>query len=219
MSIPAGDNIGVTGRGIRTRVWSLPVRVVHWCLALAVILAWITHEGPPWLHDWLGYAALAIAVLRTGTGVVGPKGQRFAGFVRGPVTTLSYARTVISGSESRFLGHNPLGGWMIVMLLLVTVGAGFTGWLYTTKAYWGVQWVNDLHGGLADLLLFLVLLHVAGVVFTSFRQSENLAGAMVHGRKPLRTRRHPEPPEDLEELTGTGGDPDTGGAGDSATRR
>jgi hypothetical protein len=58
-----------------------------------------------------------------------------------------------------------------------------SGWLYTTDAYWGVEWVGDLHDALSDALIGLAALHVGGVIFTSWRQRENLVAAMVHGRK------------------------------------
>ena len=86
---------------------------------------------------------------------------------------------------------------MVLALLAVTIGADFTGWLYTTNEYWGVQWVARLHFGLADLLALLIVVHVAGVTFTSFRQQENLVWAMVNGRKPAATTRHPECPADF----------------------
>ncbi len=187
--MPAGD-------GPRVPVWGLPTRLVHWGLAIAVGIAWITHHGPPWLHDGAGYAALALVLLRLIGGAVGGARERFAGFVAGPRATLSYAGRIVAGAEPRFLGHNPLGGWMIVVLLAVTAGAGLTGWLFTTDRYWGVQWVAILHSVLADLLLALIALHVAGVAFTSIRQGENLVSAMLHGRKPRTTSRHPEPPAD-----------------------
>ena len=186
----------VDGEAGRVRVWSLTVRLVHWSLAIAVGIAWITHHGPSWLHDTTGYAALFLVVLRVVMGISGSRTGRFASFVAGPRKTLAYAGRIVAGKEPRFLGHNPLGGWMIVTLLAVTAGAGFTGWLFTTKQFWGVQWVWTLHSVLADILLLLILLHVAGVVFTSLRQGENLVSAMLHGRKPQTTRRHPEPPAD-----------------------
>ena len=82
---------------------------------------------------------------------------------------------------------------MIVALLAVTAGASLTGWLFSTDRFWGAQWLALLHSVLADILLFLILLHVAGVIFTSLRQAENLVSSMLHGRKPAATRRHPEP--------------------------
>ena len=178
------------------RVWSLRIRAAHWGLAAAVAVAWFTDHGPPWLHDGAGYAALSLVFLRLTTGLLGPGADRFGRFVAGPWATLSYAGKVLAGKEPRFLGHNPLGGWMIVALLAVTAGAGGTGWLYTTDRFWGVQWVAILHSSLADILLLLIVLHIAGVAFTSVRQGENLVAAMIHGRKPRTTRRHPDPAAD-----------------------
>jgi cytochrome b len=58
-----------------------------------------------------------------------------------------------------------------------------TGWLYTTDRYWGVEWVETLHGSLTDLLIVLVVLHIAGVAYTSWHHRENLVAAMLHGSK------------------------------------
>ena len=97
-------------------------------------------------------------------------------------STSTYA-TGLAGTEPRYLGHNPLGGWMIVFLITGIALTGFTGWLYTTDQYWGVKWVGELHEGLASTLLGLIALHVAGVVFASRRHHENLAVSMLHRRK------------------------------------
>ncbi len=76
---------------------------------------------------------------------------------------------------------------MIIALLALVALTGFSGWLYTTDRYWGVEWVESLHATTADLLLGLATLHVLGVAWTSLRQRENLVAAMIHGRK---ARRH-----------------------------
>jgi cytochrome b len=169
-------------------VWDLLVRVTHWGLAVSVITAWITRTGSPVIHDWSGYAALAFAALRIVWGFAGRDHARFSSFVPGPRATLRYARQLLRGREPHYLGHNPLGGWMIVVLLTLALGAGFTGWLYTTDAFWGVEWVGRLHQVLGDLFLLCVPLHLAGVAFTSWRQRENLLAAMIHGRKRARER-------------------------------
>lgn len=181
-----------TAPGERVRVWAFPVRAVHWGLVLCVAVAWLTGEGFPRLHDAAGYGVLALICLRLVRGVFGPPSDRFARFVAGPRATAAYTRKILTGREPRFLGHNPLGGWMIVALLTVAFGAGLTGWLYTTDEFWGVRWLERLHAGLATLLLVLIFLHIAGVVFTSFRQGENLVAAMLHGWKPRTTPRHEE---------------------------
>ena len=164
-------------------VWSPALRLLHWTIAGTVIASFATHEGGGRAHEILGYVALAAAALRVALGFAGGPGWRFAGFVRGWRTTLGYARLVLARREPRHLGHNPLGGWMIVALLAFTIAASVSGWLYTTDAYWGVEWVEETHGALGDALVPLFLLHVTGVVFASIRHRESLIGAMIHGRK------------------------------------
>ena len=165
------------------RIWDLFVRACHWLLALSVALAWFTREGGGAWHEWLGYAALLLVALRGVWGWTGPAPARFAHFVRSPSVTLRYAGQLLSRRESRYLGHNPLGGWMILLLLASVAAAGITGWLYTTDAYWGDAGMERLHYLCAIVLLVLVALHVAGVVVTSLLQRENLVASMIHGRK------------------------------------
>ena len=75
---------------------------------------------------------------------------------------------------------------MILALLSCAGAAGITGWLYTTDRFWGVEWMKELHEISAHRLLAWIVLHIAGVVFTSIRQRKNLAAAMIHGKKEIR---------------------------------
>ena len=162
------------------RVWDAFVRLAHWTLVSCVIAAWFARGAP---HEWLGYAALVVVMLRIAWGFAGPRYARFAQFVRGPSATLAYAGRVLGRSEERHVGHNPLGAWMIVALLAMLLAVSASGWLATTDRYWGVEWVQDLHEALADVLVALALLHVGGVVYSSLRHRENLVAAMITGRK------------------------------------
>ena len=165
------------------RVWDAPVRILHWSLVLSVVTAWLTRHSPGRWHEWLGYAALAIVLTRALWGFFGSRHARFADFIRTGPATVAYTRSVFSGREARFVGHNPLGGWMVVVLLVMVAAVGITGWLYTTDRYWGVDWVEELHEMLSNVLFLFVALHLAGVIFTSVRHRENLVAAMLHGRK------------------------------------
>jgi cytochrome b len=164
-------------------VWDPLVRVGHWSLVASIAAAWFTREGFGVWHERIGYAALAIVCVRVVWGFAGPHYARFKSFVRSPAATLDYARRVATASEPRHLGHNPLGGWMIVMLLAYIMLVCLSGWLYTTDRYWGVEWIGELHETLTHALLVLIALHVGGVALASFRHRENLVAAMVHGRK------------------------------------
>ncbi len=72
---------------------------------------------------------------------------------------------------------------MILALLAAVTGVGLSGWLYTTDTYWGIEWVEQLHHTLSDILLILAAIHVGGVILASRRHRENLVAAMIHGRK------------------------------------
>lgn len=164
-------------------VWSLGVRLLHWTLALAMIGSFATHENAGSLHENLGYIALAAAMIRVVLGVFSSGYWRFSQFVCGFKTTLTYAKDVIYKRERRYLGHNPLGAWMVVTLLLYTLATGITGWLSVTDRFFGIAWVADSHKVLGELLIPMLLLHVVGAIFTSFRHRENLVASMLHGRK------------------------------------
>ena len=162
------------------KVWDLLVRIGHWTIVAGVITAWFTRGK--W-HEWIGYAVLAIIALRIVWGLIGSRYARFTQFVHSPKATLDYGKQVLAHQESRHLGHNPLGGWMIVALLVTLAGVCVTGWLFTTDRFWGVEWMEELHEGLTYFLFGLVTLHVSGVIFSSLRHRENLLAAMIHGRK------------------------------------
>ena len=72
---------------------------------------------------------------------------------------------------------------MVVPLMGCVIGLALTGWLYTTDAFFGDEAVETIHRGLASTLLGLVVVHVAGVLFTSLRHRENLVAAMSSGAK------------------------------------
>ncbi len=107
---------------------------------------------------------------------------------------------MLRGTEPRHVGHNPLGGLMVLALLLVLGGLGVTGWMMGLDAFWGNELLGNLHADLANLLLVLVGLHLLGVAWESFRHGENLVAAMITGRKPVSPgRAEPEraPPRGL----------------------
>lgn len=165
------------------KVWDPLVRVFHWGLVASFAVAWLSAGEMQSLHEWAGYAAAALIGFRLLYGLFGPHYARFSQFLRGPKPTLGYARDVVRGRERRYLGHNPLGGLMVIALLATMAAIALTGFMMTTDAYWGVAWVEETHETLANLMLVLVGLHVIGVVFASFAHHENLVLAMITGRK------------------------------------
>jgi cytochrome b len=165
------------------RVWDPFVRLFHWSLALSFGVAWLSSNSWEQLHDWAGYAAGALVLSRAAWGVFGPHYARFSQFVRSPRIILGYLTAIVTGNEARYVGHNPAGGAMVVVLMLAMGSTAFTGWMLTTDAFWGVTWVQSLHNLIAHSLLLLVGVHLAGVMLASFRHRENLIAAMIFGQK------------------------------------
>ena len=166
------------------KVWDPVVRVFHWAFAAAVFIALISDEDRA-LHEAAGYAALALILVRLFWGFLGPRHARFSSFVRSPGAVLAYLKGVAGLSARRYLGHNPAGGAMILLLLATVATAGISGWLSETDRFFGIAWVEDLHRTSANALIALIAFHLAGVVFSSLIHSENLVRSMITGRKAL----------------------------------
>ncbi|BCG82466.1 cytochrome b561 [Mesorhizobium sp. 113-3-3] len=165
------------------RVWDRAVRSFHWALVLSFVTAWLTSHSSEDIHHWAGYTAAALVAMRLLWGVLGTPYARFSQFVRDPATVLRYFSAILSGREARYIGHNPAGGAMVVVLIAAMGSTALTGWLMTTDAYFGVSWVETAHSLSAHGLLVLVLFHIGGVALASFRHRENLVWAMITGRK------------------------------------
>lgn len=165
------------------KVWDPLVRVFHWMLLTFFIVAFVTGDEFERVHIAAGYGIAALLALRLVWGVIGPHNARFSSFVRSPREVLVYLRQVANLRAPRFLGHNPAGGAMIVLLLAMLTATAVTGHLMTTDAYWGARWVEKLHETLAHGTLALAGLHVLGVAISGLLHHENLVKAMWTGRK------------------------------------
>ncbi|MBB6182006.1 cytochrome b [Rhizobium flavum] len=109
------------------------------------------------MHEFAGYAAGALVGSRLVMGLIGSRYARFSQFVRGPRKTIAYAAAMLRNREPRHMGHNPLGGLMILLLIFLVSLAGLTGWLQTTDAYWGVEWVSEVHEIVVNALLVSIV--------------------------------------------------------------
>ncbi len=166
-----------------TPVWAGWLRLTHWSLAISIGVAWFSGEALLRQHELAGYAALALVACRLLGSRFGGRYARFGQFVRSPSEVMRHAAELLAGREKRYLGHNPLGGWMVLALLATVTAVAVTGWMYTLDMFWGLAWVEWLHRTLAWTLVALIALHVAGVVLTSWRHRENLVAAMISGHK------------------------------------
>lgn len=162
----------------------MPVRArFHWSVVALFIITFATGDEIARLHIAAGYMIAGLVAARIVWGFVGPRHARFSDFVRPPAETVNYMRQVIQGHATRYLGHNPAGGLMTPALLGMIAAISGTGLMMTTDAFWGAEWVEDLHEGLVFATLALIVVHVTGVIVTSVKHRENLVRSMITGRK------------------------------------
>jgi len=186
-----GDTAG------QVRVWDALVRVFHWTLVVAFAVAYLSEDEFMTLHAWAGYTVLALLAIRVVWGFVGSRHARFGDFVYSWPRVRDYLSELLAFRPSRYLGHNPAGGWMVVALLValfVTGASGLVAWgagegagplagLLAGSPRWLAKVLEEVHEFLANLTLFLIVIHIAGVVVDSLLHRENLVRAMVTGYK------------------------------------
>ncbi len=180
------------------RVWDLPVRIFHWMLVLAVAGAWLTQQlGISYFvyHLWCGYTVLILVSFRIVWGIAGTRHARFWNFLRNPLATARYALDLLRGRDAHYAGHNPLGAWMVIVLLLALLAQAVLGLFgndeisnlgplngYVSEDR-GIE-MTSLHRQLFWWIVGAIGLHVAAVIYHRLAKGEKLVRAMFTGRKP-----------------------------------
>ncbi len=223
------------------KVWDPIVRIGHWVLVIAFFTAYFTEEEFLTQHVWAGYVVGVVVVVRFFWGLGGTgKHARFRDFIYSPAAIFGYLKGLVQGKPQHYLGHNPAGGAMVIVLLLSLFGTVFTGLnLYAVEENAGPlakfytaqsatisvisqakadeangreeaedeelvqkstvntgmpthhvneqdeEFWEELHEFFANFTLFLVVLHVFGVIISSKIDRENLVKAMITGKKEL----------------------------------
>ena len=175
--------------GDKHLLWDLPTRLCHWLLVACVALAWWSGETENYdLHQWLGYSVIVLVVSRISWGFIGSPHSRFADFLVGPGRLLAY----LQGERARSAGHNPLGGWSVIALLLLLLLQAISGLFNSDDVFFkgplfyaADVTVRDVMGQVHEvafyLLLALVGLHILAVLYHQFWRREPLLQAMVRG--------------------------------------
>lgn len=182
------------------KVWDPLVRVFHWSLVTAFIVAFITEDHFLGLHVQAGYTIIGLVLFRLLWGLIGTRHARFSDFVHGPQTVMAYLKSLLTRHPAHYVGHNPAGGWMVLALLVALLLTTLTGLLAygigetaagpfaalagNPGGFWS-EAMEEVHEFLAHFTLLLVFVHVAGVAVSSLLHRENLVRAMLTGRKPL----------------------------------
>jgi cytochrome b len=185
----------------KIRIWDLPVRLFHWALVILIVVSYVTAQaGGAWMkfHFWSGYTILTLLLFRIAWGFVGSTTARFSNFVKGPSAAIAHLRELLGRERPHDAGHNPVGGAMVVALLLAVLAQVATG-LFSADTDTGIvtgplarlipdKWVDrvtEFHHLWINVILLMVALHVLAAITYLVWKKQNLIGAMLHGRKPI----------------------------------
>lgn len=193
----------------RVYVWDPLVRIFHWSLVLFFIIAYLTEDEQMELHELAGYVVLGLIGIRVVWGLIGTRYARFSNFIYSPVTILGYLKSLSSKPE-HYVGHNPAGGAMVIVLLIMIA---FTSWSgikaqesegleqasvtinIISSAHAdddddeheneneGDEFWEEIHEAAANFTVLLIFLHIVGVFASSVIHRENLVRAMITGYK------------------------------------
>ena len=179
-------------------VWDLPTRLFHWLLVILIIISFVTGKmggNAMQYHEWSGFAILALLIFRLTWGFVGSRESRFTTFVKGPAAVWRYAAKLMHRDSPRSLGHNPLGGWSILAMLLALLVQAVTGLfanddiitegpLFEWVSKETSDWLTRIHRINQEVITLLVAVHVLAVLYYLFFKRENLIKPMITGVKP-----------------------------------
>ncbi|MCX7165635.1 MAG: cytochrome b/b6 domain-containing protein [Rhodocyclales bacterium] len=169
------------------RVWDLPTRIFHWSLVASFAIACVTAESEKWrdIHVVAGYMLAGLIAFRLLWGFVGGGYSRFAEFLPKPQKLVDYIKSLMNGKPQHHVGHNPAGAVAIFLLLGFGVVTAASGW--ATYQDMGGHFMEELHEGAANGMMAIVVVHIAGVIVSSWLHRENLVLAMVTGWKTKRS--------------------------------
>lgn len=167
----------------RILVWDIPTRVFHWTLALSFLGAYLTAESERYrdIHVVLGYTLLGLLAFRLLWGFAGTRYARFSAFLYKPAEILAYLRSLLRRTPQHYVGHNPAGAVAIFLLLGLGLLTGASGLLLYQEI--GGEALEEPHEVFANLMLAVVLVHIAGVFVSSWLHRENLVRSMLTGYK------------------------------------
>ncbi len=202
--------------GKEIRVWDPLIRLFHWGLVLAFSIAYLTGEDESNLHIYAGYAVLGLITFRVLWGFIGTRYARFSNFVYSPKPVVQYLKSLVSRKPEHYPGHNPAGGWMVIVMLLTLFVVTVSGLkVYALEEGLGplagappvVTLISDaqadsdsegeneaaeefweeIHEASSNFMLLLIFLHITAVIVSGRLHDEHLVKAMITGKKISKT--------------------------------
>ena len=184
----------------KVKVWDLPTRLFHWVLVIAFAVSAYSAFQDKYgdfaaIHLWSGFTVLTLVVWRILWGFWGSNTSRFGHFLKSPKTALEYTKTLSSKDAPQTVGHNPLGGYSVALMLILLLAQAMLGLFATDGMFFDgplsayasgyTSDITELHETLGYILFGVIGLHLIVIVFYWARKKTNLLKPMITGAKPV----------------------------------
>ncbi len=169
------------------RVYDLPTRIFHWLFAASFLTAFaiantVDDDSVVFSYHMIAGLVMCFVILwRIIWGVIGSRYARFSDFSLKPDELIGYLKGVFSGNTRRWAGHNPASSWAAVLMMVLGVGLGVTGYLMASGR--GGESLEDIHELLANAFIITVLAHIAGIIIHTLKYNAAIGKSMVTGEK------------------------------------
>ncbi len=168
-------------------VWSKLTRFLHWGLVLCVAANFINDgDGVKDIHRKVGLLAAALVGSRLAYGFFGKdstfKHHLFKYWPLRPALLIQFLKQELAGfSTTDYEGHNPAACWTYVGIWLLVLSLALTGFMMGLDAFWGEEWLEDLHGGLTKVLIVFLIIHGVGLIKDTLKHKRPAWKRMITG--------------------------------------
>ena len=182
----------------RVLIWDIWTRLFHWSLVLCVLfllLSGKTGTGFYEYHRYAGEAVFALLLFRICRNFYGSSNNRLSALITHPAKSISHLKELLLHREvAPERGHNPAGGWAVLLMLFLLSVQAVTGFLIADEeeliegAFYGsipADWSEELlhvHHANSSLIMAIVLVHILMIVVYRLRGRTNLVSRMISGK-------------------------------------
>jgi cytochrome b len=166
------------------QVWTRFVRVLHWVVAICIVLNLFLLDPREDPHKILGYVAVAFVVMRVFYGFFSISAASFFTFPRSLGQIITYLKRDLNSTVEvdPSEGHNPLAWVIYVLVWLSILNLGLSGWMMGLDEYWGEEWLENWHEAAGISVQILVVLHFLGIVRDALKHRRHTWFAMISGK-------------------------------------
>ncbi|MCE0558969.1 cytochrome b/b6 domain-containing protein [Motilimonas sp. E26] len=164
-------------------IWDMVVRLTHWGVAgLFFANFFFTEEGSD-IHEWVGYSLVALVVVRLCWGLITDSPARLSRFFPSVTAAIEHLKEVKQTKQDTHQGHNPAGALMVWFIWLNLLLISLSGWAMGTDAFWGEDWVKEVHEFFVNLTMLAVCGHVFAVFAMTKITKNNYLKGIIKGHR------------------------------------